>query len=589
MAGVVAQRSKDAKRFVDRHREGGETRRTGIMSDTPRHLHTFLIGAAVGLGAGDLLLGLNPALLGLVRTARLLGGLGVLGLLVFGLATIWSREKVPGRGGWLVSGVGAGAFGLFVESQRELNYLFIGNGMRRLLVAASAVSFVLAAVCLAAIFLRPGLRAARTVAAAAVLLYGIVPFVGRRAPERERLAASSVLPRASSRGLLVIGIEGASWELLTAGASDGSLPAVARLLKEGVAGPLGTLVPYGRDSTWISAATGKRPSKHGVVSGRRFDTPLGSLTLLPRFRHGEPLRALPFSTTVPLDGEARRSLTFWEILAARGHEGAVLSWPAAAARDGLVLWASERMFATPGEAVDGRPKETAAGAARFRVGVAGLDPVLVASLEPRGLPSEDRARAGALPGAARDLSVVGAALAALPAGPGSVSALVLTGMAEPARIYGPSATPSGYWGATGRTADLRARALLGYYRLVDRLIGELREREGKDRTICLFAPVGYGPLPVRDALVQFAMGREPEAAPDPRHSGFVILTGSGIRAGARLTSANLFDLAPTLLALAGEPVARDFDGRVLAEAFDERFAESTSIPIIVSFEPGGPQ
>ena len=69
----------------------------------------------------------------------------------------------------------------------------------------------------------------------------------------------------------------------------------------------------------------------------------------------------------------------------------------------------------------------------------------------------------------------------------------------------------------------------------------------------------------------------------------MLLAGAGVRTGVRLTSAGVLDLAPTLLVLAGEPLARDMDGRVLAEAFDERFTESASVPLVTTFEPGGPQ
>ena len=60
------------------------------------------------------------------------------------------------------------------------------------------------------------------------------------------------------------------------------------------------------------------------------------------------------------------------------------------------------------------------------------------------------------------------------------------------------------------------------------------------------------------------------------------LAGS-FRPGRRL------GLALALLVLAGEPIARDMDGRVLAEAFDDRFAQGTSIPVVTTFEPEGPE
>ena len=102
-------------------------------------------------------------------------------------------------------------------------------------------------------------------------------------------------------------------------------------------------------------------------------------------------------------------------------------------------------------------------------------------------------------------------------------------------------------------------------------------------------PGWYGPPPALSLAMSFLSGREPESTPDASRDGFLILCGSGIRGGVRLTSANVLDLAPTLIVLAGEPIARDMDGRVLAETFDERLTRTASIPIVTSFEPEGPQ
>lgn len=50
-----------------------------------------------------------------------------------------------------------------------------------------------------------------------------------------------------------------------------------------------------------------------------------------------------------------------------------------------------------------------------------------------------------------------------------------------------------------------------------------------------------------------------------RSEGILIAHGPGIRQGTRVTGADLLDIAPTLLHLAGLPVRAEMDGRVLAE------------------------
>jgi len=560
------------------------------MSEALRRSHPALLGAIAGVAVGDVLLALNPHLLAPLPAFRLLAGCGLLGaILLAPLGLLVKEPGVPSAGFW-----GSGALLVLLlaglaEEQRLLWYEYLGNGTRRVLVAATILGAASALVLLAASRLRPKGRRAAAVLLVPLVLCAAAPLFGRRLPERSPLATPQAIPRTATRSLLVVGIEGVSWDLLSRAASEGALPVFARLLEEGAGGPLGTLKPNVRSALWTTAATGKLPRKHGVLSGRLFETPLGDLRLFPRLP-GLAGPARPPFTTVAAAPFARRSLTFWEILAMRRHEASVLGWPAAVpARPGLVLWATEAFFARGEAAATALPAEAAARARLLLLGAENLDRPLARSLEPAGLPEAERRRAGSAAGAARDLGTLGAALAAIPTGPGSVSTLVLSGLAGPARAFGPAAEPSRFLGPPHPEADEAEKALLAYYRFLDDSLGDLLEREGRERTICVFAPSGWGPPPPLTGLLDLLLGRRPEATPDAGHDGFLVLWGSGIRAGVRLTSAEVVDLAPTLLVLAGEPIARDMDGRVLAEAFDDRFAQGTSIPVVTTFEPEGPE
>ncbi|HPA51942.1 MAG TPA: alkaline phosphatase family protein [Thermoanaerobaculia bacterium] len=561
------------------------------MSEALRRSHPALLGAIAGLAAGNVLLALNPHLLAPLPSLRLLAACGLLGFLVLAPFGLLVREPgTPSAGFWGLSAVVFTLLAVHAEAQRKLYYDFLGNGTRRLLVGVAIVGAVSAVASLLAARKRPrGRRAAAYLLGPAALL-SAVPLLGRHGPERLPLDPPQSIPRTATRSLLVVGLEGVSWELLSRAASDGSLPVFARLLDEGAGGPLGTLAPYDRSALWTTAATGKMPRKHGVVSETSQSTPAGLLRLGPRLPGFARPIPLPLASPRREGGATRRSRTFWEVLAERGHEAAVLSWPAAdPPREGLVLWATERFFSEEGAKGEALPEETAERARLLLLGAGNLDRPLARALEPAGLPDAERTQARAAAGAARDLGIVGATLAGVPTGPGSVSALVLSGLSGPARALGPAADPRRYFGVSRRETDAAEKALLAYYRFLDDTLGDLLEREGRERTLCVFAPASFGPAPPLTALLDLLRGRAPVASPDGGDDGFLVLWGSGIRAGVRLTSADVVDLAPTLLALAGEPIARDMDGRVLAEAFDDRFSQGTSIPVVETFEPEGPQ
>lgn len=68
--------------------------------------------------------------------------------------------------------------------------------------------------------------------------------------------------------ILVIGLDGATFDLIVPWAEEGVLPTFARLLDEGAWGPLRSTIPPMSPEAWPSFATGTNPGKHGIFGFR---------------------------------------------------------------------------------------------------------------------------------------------------------------------------------------------------------------------------------------------------------------------------------------------------------------------------------
>jgi hypothetical protein len=66
--------------------------------------------------------------------------------------------------------------------------------------------------------------------------------------------------------------------------------------------------------------------------------------------------------------------------------------------------------------------------------------------------------------------------------------------------------------------------------------------------------------------------------------GIVIVHGDKINPGAVIEGRNLLDATPTLLTVAGLPVAKDMDGQVMVEAISEEYLRTRPITYIDSYE-----
>lgn len=68
----------------------------------------------------------------------------------------------------------------------------------------------------------------------------------------------------TSNRVLIIGLDGATWDVLDPWIEDGTLPHLARLRRAGSWGPLASTLPPLTAPAWSTFLTGKRPAKHGV-------------------------------------------------------------------------------------------------------------------------------------------------------------------------------------------------------------------------------------------------------------------------------------------------------------------------------------
>jgi len=71
--------------------------------------------------------------------------------------------------------------------------------------------------------------------------------------------------------LLVIGLDGATFDIIKPLIAQGRQPALSRLVAEGASGPLRSTIPPVSAPAWSTFMTGLNPGKHGIFQWRAYD------------------------------------------------------------------------------------------------------------------------------------------------------------------------------------------------------------------------------------------------------------------------------------------------------------------------------
>ncbi len=87
--------------------------------------------------------------------------------------------------------------------------------------------------------------------------------------------------------VLLIGLDGATFDIIRPLIAQGRLPNLARMLEHGAAGKLQSSMPPITPTAWTSVITGKNPGKHGIYNFQDIDSATYATRPVRSDRHGE--------------------------------------------------------------------------------------------------------------------------------------------------------------------------------------------------------------------------------------------------------------------------------------------------------------
>jgi len=383
--------------------------------------------------------------------------------------------------------------------------------------------------------------------------------------------------------ILLVGLDGMDSKTLLRMAAGDSLPSLAALIDNGFTAELSTKEGYLAPQVWNTIATGMAPDRHGI-NAFTIRT-LRGLTRQPYLGPARPgLKMVidyvfPFLKLVrasPLAASARRSRTLWEILELFDVPAGVLNWWAswpARATGGFTV--SERTFAKLSLVQrDGQLSpsvyyehevEPAAEFDSLVVLNAGLDKKfgLMLNFLPRIKALLNKAIPAGTVELLRsiylaDMFYTLAAVELVERYPVGMLAIYLQGADVLSRI-------------DERTETVQPETVQGlipeYYYYLDRLLGEVIQG---------FQPGGLVVVVSDPGKNGRQQGRR----------GLVIFHGIDVKNGRRAEhSYKLEDIAPTILYLAGLPVARSLQGRPQTEAGESGPGGAPALRYVASYGP----
>ncbi len=357
-----------------------------------------------------------------------------------------------------------------------------------------------------------------------------------------------------AKKVLLIGWDGADWQMIRPLVEQGKMPVLKSLLERGVSGNLATIQPILSPMLWNSIASGKRADKHGIYG----------------FLEPQPDR----SGVRPVTSTTRKCKALWNILTQSGMTSQVVSWfashPAEPINGSIVsdryvgqTAAQEKIHDCPPGTF--YPDSLAKSLSPLILGPGEVESEALLPFIPKAaeIDQKDDDRLKKLASLiARTSTVQAAGCQLLNNKDWDLTALYFIGIDEFGHTFMPYHPPR-LEGISEQDAAIYGEVMENCYRFHDMMLGAQLQLAGPDTTVILVSDHGFK----NDELRPGTDGMDNPVGWHRQH-GIACLAGPGIKQGETLYGATLLDITPTILALLGLPVGEDMDGRPWMEIFE---------------------
>lgn len=365
---------------------------------------------------------------------------------------------------------------------------------------------------------------------------------------------------AKKNKVLLIGWDAADWKIIDKLMDAGLMPAMKRVVDNGVRGRLATLDPPLSPMLWTSMATGVRPYKHGVIGFVEHD---GTGGVRPISSHGRKVKA--FWNMFTMEGMKTNVVGWWPSNPVESINGVMVSNLFQQEKKGKETISLEDWTIPPGTI---HPESFEKQLAELRIHPSEITGNLVMPFVPQAVEldkKEDKRLTVITKFLAHSASLHAVTTELMEETDWDITAVYHDAIDHFSHAF-MKFNPPKMDGIEEDMYVLFKDVVKGAYVYHDMMLERLLNLIDDETTVVIVSDHGFHSDHLRPRYVpQVPSGPAIEHAP----YGIFVAMGPGIKKGERIYGANVLDVTPTLLSLFDLPVGRDMDGKPLVEIFTE--------------------